>query len=158
MIDETLPDVVQQFLRAGHKLERIVLHENGVWRHEGLDFENPRIIDLFFKSVGQTEGGTWILEVGPFTYPIAVERTGFFVTGFSFESGQIILSDHTEELLDASTLVYEPEGKLFCRVKSGAFEARFLKDAYYKLAQRVEEGPDGLYVEWLGQPHPIGQN
>ncbi len=158
MIDESLPEVVQNFLRSGHKLERIVLHENGVWRHEGLDFENPRIIDLFSRSVGRTTGGTWILEVGTFTYPIEVERTGFFVTRVDFKTGLITLSDHTTEPLDASTLHYEPDGKLFCWVKSGAFEARFLKDAYYMFAQHIEGDENDLHVEWQGGEYPIRQN
>ena len=158
MIDDSLPEAVQGFLRAGHKLERIVLHENGVWRHEGLDFENPKIIDLFSRSVGRTTGGTWVLKVGHFTYPIEVERTGFFVTRVDFQDGSITLSDHTIEPLDASTLSYEPDGKLFCRVKSGEFEARFLKDAYYAFAQNIEGDDQDLWVEWQGSEYPIRQN
>ena len=78
-IDETLPDLVKKFLRQGYELEEIRLGATGKWTHEGLDFENPRITDLFSRSVGRTEGGTWVLEVGRFTYPITVEDAGFFV-------------------------------------------------------------------------------
>ena len=76
-IDETLPEVVKNFLRKGYTLENITLHETGQWTHEGLDFENPKVIDLFYRSVSRTEGGTWVLDIPPFTYPIEVEDAGF---------------------------------------------------------------------------------
>jgi hypothetical protein len=158
VIDETLPEVVKAYLRAGHRLERIVLHENGRWTHEGLDFENQKVIDLFSRSVRRTAGGTWILEIPPFTYPIEVERTGYFVTGMDLEDGTITLSDGTCEALRPETLVYVPDGILLCTVKNGEFEARFLRDAYYQLASRLSavEGTDERFeLEFQGTVYPI---
>mgnify|MGYP000542467247 CR=1 FL=1 len=63
-IDETLPELVQNFLKKGGKLESIRLHADGRWTHEGCDFENDRIVKLFSRSVGRTPGGTWVLEIG----------------------------------------------------------------------------------------------
>ena len=150
-IDETLPEVVKNFLRSGGELEEIRLSETGKWTHEGLDFENPKIIDLFSRSVGRTEGGTWILEVGRFTYPITVEETGFFVERIDFDTSppKIVLSDHTVEDLDPTTLEYEPVGKLFCTVKDGDFRARFKRPAYYEVAEHLEEtgGKVGLEID-----------
>lgn len=156
-IDETLPEVVQNFLRAGHKLERIELRANGQWKHEGLDFENPKVISLFFRSVARTAGGTWVLSIPPFTYPIEVERTGFFVTSVDPATGLISLSDETCESLDPHTVHYEPDGRMFCRVKDGAFEARFLKGAYYRFAELIDEHDDTLAFEWLGEHHVLRQ-
>ena len=144
-IDETLPFVVQEFLRKGARLESIRLHANGRWSHEGLDFENPKIIDLFSRSVGRTDGGTWVLKIGQFTYPIEVEDTGYFVerTQVGGDRVSLRLSDGTAELLDPSTLSYVPEGRLYCRVKGDGFRARFLRAAYYDLAEHIEESSNG---------------
>ena len=160
-IDASLPEVVKQFLASGRALEEIKLHANGSWTHEGLDFENPRIKRLFFRSVARTEGGTWVLDIPPFTYPIEVEETAYFVERVAIDEARHVtlsLSDETKEELDASTLEYAPGGKLTCAVKGGSMRARFLRQAYYTLAElatadkagRITLELDGTRVE-LGE-------
>lgn len=159
-IDPTLPEVVRQFLASGKKLEEIRLHDTGRWTHEGCDFENARVIKLFSRSVQRTEGGTWVLAIGRFTYPIVVEGTGFFVERIDLEDAAawITLSDATRERLALDTLHYEEGGKLLCTIKEGAYTARFLKPAYYKLLDRVEPDPSGtLTLELYGQRVTLGQ-
>lgn len=140
-IDETLPDTVKQFLRAGAKLENITLHANGKWTHEGLDFENPRVIQAFFRGVQRTEGGTWVICLEPFTYPIEVEDVGHFVHRARWDSDSIHLwlTDGSEEdvRLDGFSFV-EPD-RLYVEVKGGSFQARILKPAYYTILERAEE-------------------
>jgi len=151
-IDETLPDVVKDFLRSGAELEEIRLDDRGRWTHEGLDFENQRIIDLFSRSVDRTEGGTWVLEVGRFTYPITVDDVGFFVERFddSTDPPTIKLSDETREQLDIDSLEYEPGGRLYCHIKEGRFRARFKRDAYYDAAEYVIEDDGELLFDFNG--------
>ena len=158
-IDETLPEVVKDFLRSGAELEEIRLDERGRWTHEGLDFENPRIIALFSRSVGRTEGGTWVLEVGRFTYPITVEDTGFFVEriDLSQDPPQLKLSDKTTETLDAETLDYRGDGKLYCTVKDGEFRARFKWDAYNAVGEHLEERDGEIYLTWEGGETSLGR-
>ncbi len=149
-IDETLPNVVKDFLRSGADLEEIRLDERGRWTHEGLDFENSRIIRLFARSVDRTEGGTWVLEVGRFTYPITVEDCGFFVqrVDFGTDPPTLYLSDQTKEPLEPDTLDYQGEGKLYCSVKNGDFRARFKWHAYYGLAEQLVERNGKVFLEW----------
>lgn len=151
-IDETLPEVVKEFLRRGATLESIRLDATGRWTHEGLAFENDRIVQLFNRSVGRTPGGTWVLEVGPFTYPIEVEDCGFFVERVDLAASppELTLSDGTRESLDARTLWYVPEGRLYCPVKGGAFRARWKKPAYYALAEHIEEEDGALVLRVAG--------
>lgn len=141
-IDETLPEVVKEFLRAGGKLERICLHATGRWTHRGQPFENERVIRLFSKSVKRTEGGTWILHIGRFIYPIEVEDVGFFVERVELDQASnqatITLSDLSQETLDPTTLSYDTPGHLYCTIKGGEHRARFLRQAYYALAEHVE--------------------
>lgn len=151
-IDETLPDIVKKFLRSGGQLQDITLHADGKWTHEGCDFENPRITELFSRSVSRTEGGTWVLEVGRFTYPINVEDTGFFVerVDLSASPPELELSDGTREPLAVETLSYADGGRLYCEVKGGAFRARFKRHAYYALTEHFVERGGVIFVELDG--------
>lgn len=154
--DESLPPLVRKFLLQGGTLQNITLRANGSWAHEGCDFENPKITALFSRSVSRTEGGTWVLEVGRFTYPIVVEDTGFFVThlDLSVTPARMTLSDQTEEELDVSTMTYAEEGdggRLYCAIKGGAYKARFAKTPYYKLTDHFEADESSIYIELDGQ-------
>lgn len=156
-VDETLPEMVQSFLRGGGKLENITLHAHGKWSHEGCDFENERIARLFSRSVSRTEGGTWVLTIGRFTYPIEVEDTGYFVqqVDLSTQPPTLTLSDESEEPLDPSTLTYASGGRLYCEIKGGEFRARFMRQPYYKVAEHMEE-KEGKIVLTLGdQEHAL---
>ncbi len=157
-IDETLPEAVKAFLRRGAQLEDIRLSAEGQWTHEGLDFDNPKIIALFNRSIGRTAGGTWVLEVGPFTYPIEVDDTPYFVERIQrseSERAHIWLSDGTDEDLQYVSLVYAPHGRLYCDVKGGAFRARFKRAAYYELAEAIEPRGDGWVLVDAGHTHEI---
>ncbi|TXD37635.1 DUF1285 domain-containing protein [Lujinxingia vulgaris] len=147
-IDPTLPTVVQDFLRKGGTLQEIRLNAHGTWLHEGLRFENQRVVDLFSRSVNRTEGGTWVLEIGRFTYPIVVEDTGFFVERADWEAvpPRLWLSDGTEEELKAESLRYAEGGRLYCPVKEGRFEARFKRSVYHGIADFLVEDTQGYLL------------
>lgn len=158
-IDPTLPEPVRRFLQAGARLESILLDPEGRWLHEGEVIENPRLRALFHRSIGRTSGGTWVLSIGPFTYPIQVADTPYHVRSLRIEKDQaggervmLRLSDDTEEALDPATLrLGQQEGRLSCRVKGGEWEARLTRPAYLALAPRIlllEE--DGGYALELG--------
>lgn len=151
-IDPTLPPVVQDFLRQGGTLQEIRLNANGTWLHEGLRFENQRVVDLFSRSVNRTEGGTWVLEIGRFTYPIVVEDTGFFVDRADWEAvpPRIWLSDGTKEDLHANTLRYAEGGRLYAPVKEGRFEARFKRSVYHSIADYLAEDTRGYVLRLPG--------
>lgn len=156
-IDETLPETVKAFLHRGAKLEEIRLHRDGRWTHEGLDFENRRIIELFQRSIGRTDGGTWVLEIGQFTYPIEVDDAPYFVEQIALDvvPARLAISDQTEETLDPASLRYAPEGRLYCRVKSNAFDARFKRPAYYDIAEQIEEAGDRWWFHHGDERHLI---
>lgn len=147
-VDPTLPQVVQDFLKSGAHLQEIRLDARGNWTHEGLDFENDRVIALFSRSVARTEGGTWVLEIGRFTYPIVVEDTGFFVDHVDWSSAPptLYLSDQTQQPLDLQTLQYHEGGRLYCLIKDGKFRARFKRDPYHSIMDLLEEEDDQIFL------------
>lgn len=159
-IDETLPEVVQDFLRSGVKLDEIRLSARGEWTHEGLAFENRKVIALFSKSVDRTEGGTWVLRIGQFTYPIVVEDTGFFVekVDWSTTPATLSLSDGTVESLQVFTLSYQSGGRLYTLIKEGSFQARFLREAYYSITNYIEERHGEIWLSHGGEEVCLGRD
>jgi hypothetical protein len=151
--DESLPAVVREHLMRGGRLEDITLHAEGWWSHEGGRFEHARLIEAFFRGVERSEGGTWMLRLGRFTYPITVEDTGYFVVSVRREGAEVWLklTDQTEERLDPQTLVYGPDGRLVARVKGGAFEARFMRPVYHALLDAAEADGDAVWLTLGGE-------
>ncbi len=163
-IDPTLPEVVRRFLAAGARLESIRLDASGVWWHEGGRVENPRVAALFSRSVNRTPGGTWVLEIAPFTYPIEVEDTPLFVEkiasdrddpGHPDERLTLTLSDATTEALIPDSLAYDALRGMTCAVKGGRFEARFKRPAFHALADRLEEIEGGFALRVAGRAIPL---
>lgn len=123
----------------------------GRFFYEGDPVDNPRISALFHRSIERTPGGTFLLHVGPFTYPIEVRDTPYFVHKVTVEKKtsqvHIELSDGSAEELDIESLRYVKDRGFYCRVKNGTFSARFSRPAYYTLAEFVEEeGEDAVLV------------
>lgn len=151
--DPSLPAPVRRALEGGATLERIELDAEGEWRHAGELFQNPNLIGLFHRSIGRTAGGTYVLSIPPFTYPILVADTPRFVRHVRIERGPgtggvtLLLSDGSEEVLDPSTLAYVQDRGLYCRVGAERWLARFLRPAYYAIAELLNEGGDGYYLE-----------
>ena len=151
--DSTLPEPVRRALLAGMPLERITLDEEGRWWHEGDPIDNPRIVELFNRSIERTTGGTYVLHIAPFTYPIEVKDTPFFVRRCELQgdAARLHLSDGSDEPLEVSSLRYVPDRGFYCAVKNGSHKARFTRPAYYALAEHIEtEDASGRYVLVLG--------
>src|SRR5262249_54219889 len=129
------------------RIERITLDAEGRWWHEGDPIDNPRIVELFTRSIERTPGGTFVLHVGPFVYPIEVKDTPYLVRRVALlpaeGAARIALSDGSEEPSDLASLRYVPGRGFSCRVKGGTFEARFSRPAYYALADCVQEDAAG---------------
>jgi hypothetical protein len=154
MADETMPAVVREHLMRGGVLEDITLHAEGWWSHEGGRFEHERLTQAFFRGLEQTEGGTWLIRLGKFSYPVTVEDTGFFVVRTRRDGDAVVLelSDQSEEELDVQTLRYGPAGRLVARVKQGRHEARFMRAAYHGLLADASEDEAGrIWLDVAGQ-------
>lgn len=162
--DASLPAPVRRALEGGASLERIELDAEGEWRHAGEPFTNPNLIALFHRSIGRTAGGTYVLSIPPFTYPILVADTPRFVRHVRIvRIGQapgaggvtLLLSDGSEEALDPSTLAHVAERGLYCRVGAERWLARFLRPAYYALAELLLEEGGGYYLDLPGGRAPV---
>lgn len=148
LADPTIPEPIRQALQRGAVLERIELDSEGHFWHEGERITDARISDLFHRSIQRTPGGTYLLVVAPFSYPLVVHDVPYWVTGVALatdgDSGdrpglRVRLNDGSEEELAIDTLRYQPRRGFVCRVKGGTMPARFSRPSYFALAEYVTE-------------------
>ncbi len=121
---------------------------DGRWYADGDPVLHRRLASLFSRYLRRKPGGgyeIWIderyhadVEVDDTPYVvIGVNRAG---PGFTVE-----LNDGSTESLDADGLHIGRGNVLYCRVKQGAERARFLRPAYYQLAEFIEDVGGGQY-------------
>ena len=124
---------------------KISFRRDGNWYSDDERIDNPRIALLFSRSIKHNRDGSYYLQVAEERAPITVEDTPYVVKAvFEDDSGgfTIVTNDDERALLDPATLEVGRDNVLYCRVKGGAFKARFLRTAYYHLSNSffTEEG------------------
>ena len=138
---------------------KISFRRDGNWYSDEERVDNPRIAMLFSQSIRQNPNGSYFLQVGDERAAIVVEDTPYVVR--TLEDDELggfiaVLNDDTREELDAATLEVGPDNVLYARVKDGKYRARFLRNAYYHLADRLETDDAGrFYVRIRGLRHLI---
>lgn len=128
---------------------RLRFGKDGLWYCNDEVVQNRAIRDLFSRTLTVLPDGRGRLELGEDKADVEIEDTPWVVTacdGTPRAGFVVLLNDGTREPLDAATLRVGAEHVLYCRVKGGAHEARFLRPAYYELMQHAEPGPAGECV------------
>jgi len=132
----------------------VALDREGRWLNDGAEITHGRTIDLFWKSLTRNERGKYLVRMGKEECPVLLHATPYFVRRVEIGPGgvRLRLSDGSEEPLDPATLEIADGTYLHCRVKGGAHEARFNRNAYYEMARHIEEDPaPGSYAFRLGK-------
>jgi len=141
---------------------KISFRHDGNWYTDEERIDNPRIALLFSKSIQQEPDGSYFLKVGDERAPITVEDTPYVVRTLeddSLDGFTMVLNDDTREPLDASELQVGVDNALYARVKGGKFRARFLRNAYYHLASRIEsDDAHRFFLILRGERHPISRH
>jgi hypothetical protein len=139
----------------------LVLHRDGHWSHEGRRVTNPRLRAVFDRGVRfLPEVDTYVVQVGHFRGQIEIEEAAFFVRSVDPETGEIVLSDASVELLDPSGLrASSQDDAWLCRVKQdlapGGLLARFTHAAWAQLLEAVEETSEGPALRLAGRLHLV---
>jgi hypothetical protein len=131
----------------------IFINKEGRWFHKGTEMIHKAYIRLFYQNMTLDDQGRYLIQWAGETCYVEVEDTAFVVKRVSFDAGReseisrfmLTLSDDTKEALAPDTLYVGNDNVLYCRVKERCFPARFLRSAYYQLADHVIE-EDGTYV------------
>lgn len=133
---------------------------DGRWYADGQPIENQRIARLFSQSVHRTADGSYELRVAEERAAITVDDTPYVVTGATVDADEtawIDLNDGSREALDPRTLAVGADDVLYCRVKDGREAARFLRPAYYQLADRIGVDERGFVFLTAAGRFPIGR-
>jgi hypothetical protein len=129
---------------------QIRIDKEGVWYYKGAEMFRKEIVNFFYQNLRQDETGNYLIEMENDRCYLEVEDTAFVVRSvrqaFSEKDGKavlhLLLSDDTVDPLDPATLRIGKENVLYCTVKEDRFEARFLRPAYYQLADDIEYDED----------------
>jgi hypothetical protein len=139
---------------------KISFRRDGHWYTDEERIDNPRIALLFSQSIRRADDGSYFLQVGDERAAITVEDTPYVIR--TLEDDELggfllVLNDDTREELDPATLEIGADNVLYARIKGGKIRARFLRNAYYHLADRLEADDAGRFVIKLrGKRYPIG--
>ena len=125
---------------------KIKFGKDGLWYSDDEVIPNRAIRRLFSRTLIVSPEGRARLELGEDKADVIIEDTPWVITGVQGDPSTgftVTLNDETSEALDPASLRVAADNVLYCRVKHGAHEARFLRPAYYELARHAEPGPSG---------------
>lgn len=124
--------------------------------HNGAPMIHPGILELIYASV-HLEDGVYLLRVGRQSCQLEVADTFHVVrsAGVGPDAVTLTLNDGSSEDLDPASLTIGAGGVLYCRVKAGGFPARFLRQAYYQLAEAFVEDGEGYALALAGRNWPL---
>jgi uncharacterized protein len=125
---------------------KIRFGKDGLWYSDDEPIPNRAIRRLFSRALIVLPDGRGRLELGEDRADVVIEDTPWVVVrveGDPTAGFAVVLNDDTREPLDARSLRVGADHVLYCRVKAGAHEARFLRAAYYELLRHAETGAGG---------------
>jgi hypothetical protein len=128
---------------------KIKFGKDGLWYSDDEVIPNHAIRRLFSRTLIVTPEGRARLELGEDKADVIIEDTPWVVTrvdGDPSAGFRVTLNDETMEPLDPASLRIGADNVLYCRVKRGAHEARFLRPAYYELTRHTETDAGGEVV------------
>ena len=119
----------------------IKIDKEGNWFYNGAQIINKNVLLLFCSSLENNTSGGYLLQVDKETSPVIVENTPFVVVDVVKNEGvlKIQLNDETVETFDMGSFFIDRNSVPYCRVKKGQFPARFLRKAYYRIAEYFEQ-------------------
>lgn len=142
----------------------ITVDEEGNWFYRGNPIIREDILKLFYDHIRFIPDLGYVIEWQKALHPITVVDTPFVITridaerdGRNINTVWLTLKHIPEqEPLNPSTLFIGQHNILYCRIQNGAFIARFLRPAYYQLAELVEEEKGKFFIEVGGEKYFIG--
>jgi len=130
--------------------------------HDGTEIVDAPTLRFFLLALQRTPDGRWLalcqgernwfeLEDTPFV----VQRLGLGVAEGRLRSVELHLAGDYREPLDPATLEHDGV-RLFCRVRKGAFTARFGRIAMQQIAPWLNDDGTGPAITLDGRRRPLG--
>ena len=131
----------------------IRIDKEGNWYYQGLPIINREIYLYLNRCLKRDPSGKYILLMNGEKCSLEVEDTPYVIKEVSLGSKTkrtpslfVRLNDETEEELKVDTLRVGKENVLYCNVKDGLYEARFLRASYYQLAKFLQYDGERYYL------------
>jgi hypothetical protein len=143
---------------------RYTVDRDGRIFHEGSEIVDPLVLRFFLLAMQETPDGRYLVvcqrEQNWFEAadtPFVIQRLSCVTEQDRLVAVELHLAGDHHEPLDAETL--EAEGPyLYCRVRGGAFRARFGRTAVQQLAPFLVEDRGALALAFCGARHVIRQD
>jgi len=136
---------------------RLRIDREGRWFHEDSEIVNKAVYLYFNSCLRADRGGRYLICTEDQICAVEVEDAPFVVVrvvrGQVSKDGPadfiIHINDGSKEPLTLDSLWVGPQNVLYCKIKQGAFHARFLRPAYYQLTEFVEHEEESgrFYIE-----------
>ena len=147
----------------------IFIDREGDWYYRGSRMERSDIVSHLCQHMRRDEAsGLYIIQMGKQRCYLEVEDTPLTITAVLHVEGeekkgqkQLLLSIKymdASQPLDPTTLWVGGENVLYCKVMEGGIPARFLRPAYYQLAEFIHEDKkqNRFYLSLEGKRFYIG--
>ena len=147
----------------------IFVDREGDWYYRGSRMERSDSVSHLCQHMRRDEAsGLYIIQLGKQRCYLEVEDTPLAITGVLHteeregdKPEQLLLAiKHLEkrEVLDPESLWIGEQNVLYCRVMEGRIPARFLRPAYYQLAEFIHEDKEQnrFYLSLGGKHFYIG--
>jgi len=130
--------------------------------HDGTEIVDGPTLRFFLLALQRTQDGRWLaLCQGernwfePEDTPFVVQRLRLGVVAGRLRSVDLCFAGDYREPLDPATLEHDGE-RLFCRVRKGAFTARFGRMAMQQIAPWLNDDGSGPAIILDGRRRPLG--
>jgi hypothetical protein len=126
----------------------ILIDKEGDWYHGGSLMHRTDVVAHLCRHISRDElSGLYIVQIGKQRCYLEVEDCPLVVTRVQHEKDEdgqerfVLSIKHIEatEHLDPATLCVGEENVLYCKVAEDKIPARFLRPAYYQLAEFIHE-------------------
>jgi len=147
------PELLEKLRTIGLRLDRA-----GRFWHQGDEVTHPRLRQALLRWLDVADDGRDVVRLDDKRYAyVDVEDAHLRATSARWDGDRaiVVLDDGSEEELDYDSLATGPDRALYCRVRGGRLRCRLTTAAYYILAERVIETPNGFALRAAGALHPI---
>ena len=148
------PEMIERLRQTGIRLDR----EGRFW-HEGAVVTHRGFQRALLRWLDRLDDGRPILRLDEKRYAyVDVDDAELLALSARWQGDRALLTlnDENEEELDYASLEVDADNALYCRVRGGRLTARITTPAYYVLAERIDESPDGFVLRAAGATHRIG--
>jgi hypothetical protein len=129
--------------------------------HDGTEIVDAAVLRFFLRAMRPAENGRCLVLCqgernwfeAPDT-PFVVQRVQLITEAERLQAVELVFAGDYREALDPGTLESERD-LLFCRVRAGAFRARFGRVAIQQLAPFLVDAGEGSALLLAGASHPV---